>query len=856
MSAKLVVSTWVVAAVSVVAVLAQQQPSFKTGIDLVTIDVRVVDASGNPVAGLRPEDFAIRVDGRARRAVTAQFVDYSASSGAGPGGTLDVAGRPLPLAPAAPAAAPLPARTIFLLVDEANIRAGSARFAVDAAVAFIDRVLAQDRVGLLTIPFSSTRIEATTDRGSLKQALQRITGHLGAVAAPMFQGRAVGLSEAFALGSDQRSWGQVILRECVEKKGGEDPNHPGEPSRECVGDLEQIARAQVADVRERMLSTARSVTALLNASAEIPGPKTFILLSQELPVPNSSTERKAFQAETANIAGAAARAQASVYVLQLDAPIFDVEARIQPPTAGADADARSFGLETVTTLTGGRRLMISGRAEAAFDRIARETSASYLLAFEADPSDRDGNLHIVAVSTTRKGIDVRARRTFAFDDKANAPPPPAAPPTAAAAASPAAVPPPAAPPTAPVPVGTVSSPLVPAPSDAGPRPDSLAAPERSNPAGSPPARQASGPAVTLDQVLRRMGDYVAAYGERAALMVAAEKYTQRVNTEGGTSFPPRRIVAEFAIVKAAGPVGWIGFRDVVEVDGESLTDRRDRLLTLLSDTNGDAAEATRISNESARFNIGPISRNFNVPTTTLFFFHPANLGRFTFKAKGTKKIENVDTWVLEFKETRQPSMVMTRAGKDVPCEGTVWVSPADGAIVRTLVSFRGFADDRVLQDVRDKSGEDRTSPRPGQQGPASVAPPATPPQPATPPAAQPPSGTKGGTTSGQNQPAGFTGSSGSRSAARADDAESIRPTAQLMFNDGFPTRKLESLARIDVTYKRHDRFGMWLPAKMSELYEGPIPRGTQPSILGQATTTADYTDFKQFTTSAKITSQK
>jgi hypothetical protein len=31
-------------------------------------------------------------------------------------------------------------------------------------------------------------------------------------------------------------------------------------------------------------------------------------------------------------------------------------------------------------------------------------------------------------------------------------------------------------------------------------------------------------------------------------------------------------------------------------------------------------DATPIANESARYNMGPVIRNFNVPTTALFFF--------------------------------------------------------------------------------------------------------------------------------------------------------------------------------------------------------------------------------------------
>ena len=42
---------------------AQQQPVFRGRVDLVAVDVHVVDRSGRPVTGLRPEDFRITVDG-------------------------------------------------------------------------------------------------------------------------------------------------------------------------------------------------------------------------------------------------------------------------------------------------------------------------------------------------------------------------------------------------------------------------------------------------------------------------------------------------------------------------------------------------------------------------------------------------------------------------------------------------------------------------------------------------------------------------------------------------------------------------------------------------------------------------
>ena len=69
----------------------------------------------------------------------------------------------------------------------------------------------------------------------------------------------------------------------------------------------------------------------------------------------------------------------------------------------------------------------------------------------------------------------------------------------------------------------------------------------------------------------------------------------------------------------------------------------------------------------------------------------------------------------------------------------------------------------------------------------------------------------------------------------------------------FPTiERIESRADVEVTYRRDPRFGVWLPAKMSEIYEGPIPRGTGAPLLGRATAVAQYSDYRRFETSATL----
>ena len=210
--------------------------------------------------------------------------------------------------------------------------------------------------------------------------------------------------------------------------------------------------------------------------------------------------------------------------------------------------------------------------------------------------------------------------------------------------------------------------------------------------------------------MRQVGGYVERYGGEASLLVGVEHYTQEVSVAkvmgsvtqgrinnakitGVTQVPgeKRRLVSEFALVaNASASGGWLGYRDVMEINGRPVADRHDRLERLFRSDTPDLEAARRIADESARYNIGPVSRNFNVPTATLFFFNPGNLARFEFRRKGIERIDGLDTVAVEFRETRIPTLIMNADGKDVPASGTLWVNPADGAVVRTRLQLDRF----------------------------------------------------------------------------------------------------------------------------------------------------------------------
>ncbi len=205
----------------------------------------------------------------------------------------------------------------------------------------------------------------------------------------------------------------------------------------------------------------------------------------------------------------------------------------------------------------------------------------------------------------------------------------------------------------------------------------------------PDSRGAGHP--SLKDVLRRVTAYVEAYGEKASIVVASERYTQTLIDSHSGQFDQRVMMADFAIVKAEANHTWIGFRDVIEVDGLPVADREHRLIDVLTSASGSLDEARRISDESARFNIGGVLRNFNVPTTVLFFFNATNVDRFKFSRTSG---DQDTTWEIQFREVQKPTLIRTPEWTPVPTEGSLWVNAADGTVLRTRLRVKDFTNVR------------------------------------------------------------------------------------------------------------------------------------------------------------------
>src|SRR6476659_4115144 len=89
---------------------ASQPPRFRTGVDLIAVDVQVIDRDGHPIADLGPEKFEVKINGRRRRVVTAELIRP------------DTALDPTPVAAGSVPGPQRPARVIVLAIDCLSFR--------------------------------------------------------------------------------------------------------------------------------------------------------------------------------------------------------------------------------------------------------------------------------------------------------------------------------------------------------------------------------------------------------------------------------------------------------------------------------------------------------------------------------------------------------------------------------------------------------------------------------------------------------------------------------------------------------------------------------------------------------------
>jgi len=199
-------------------------------------------------------------------------------------------------------------------------------------------------------------------------------------------------------------------------------------------------------------------------------------------------------------------------------------------------------------------------------------------------------------------------------------------------------------------------------------------------------------AQSLDDVMGRARDYVVEYGDSLASVVADEEYIQQlVAAKTGVELRRRVLRSEIAFVHLAASDQWQAFRSVVSVDGEPVAGAQGRLERVFAGAPRSVlAQARSLAEEGARYNLGPLHRNFNAPTMPLQFLHRSRRDTVRFDRRGEEMAAGERAWVVRFREDRHATMIRSTDGRAVPVEGRFWIVPEDGRIVRATFVARDF----------------------------------------------------------------------------------------------------------------------------------------------------------------------
>lgn len=187
---------------------------------------------------------------------------------------------------------------------------------------------------------------------------------------------------------------------------------------------------------------------------------------------------------------------------------------------------------------------------------------------------------------------------------------------------------------------------------------------------------------SLETVLERLRGYLTTYYQAYAATIATEHYTQRAGLETVT------LESEFAMVRVPGREEWLGFRDVLRSNGKEVTARSGRLAELFTNPTARSFDmASKIGQESARFNIGAVRRTVNNPAVVLEVLAPRHHARFRFSKSGEERVGKIRAWIVRIDEHARPTIVRSSIGADEPIDGRLWVDPANGTLLRASIRF-------------------------------------------------------------------------------------------------------------------------------------------------------------------------
>ncbi len=399
-----------------IAALLAQNPAppaaasvFRSGTDVVRLDIRVTDEAGQPIVDLRPEELRIVDEGRPRPVLLFERVEQ-------PTGDLgEAAARAVRSAISTNDGAPT-GHLFVLVFDQSHIAAGNEQRARRAAEQFLRTYVRRgDRVAVYALPGPGPQIGFTADVARASASLVQVRGGLertgmGALgsmrvdeAYEITRGNQEVLTRVVAGLSSAANFTDMVGM-VVQRQAGGDPTIFTRLVQEDARTIVARADAESRQFLQRFADLVRQL-------GDVEGRKVVVLFSEGFFADNVSRELE-------QVAAAAARAYGAVYAIDLNQR--EIDPRQVSGGGGeqfGEIHARIGPLATLAAETDGELLHHANSwMSRALARAADQSAAYYLVGFapsEAALRDRAG-YHRVKVQVTRPGAHVNARTGYSL----------------------------------------------------------------------------------------------------------------------------------------------------------------------------------------------------------------------------------------------------------------------------------------------------------------------------------------------------------------------------------------------------------------------------------------------------------
>jgi VWFA-related protein len=387
---------------------AAQQPSFKSGTQVVEVDVRVFDKNGHFVSGLTSADFEIKEDGVAQPIVSLTLIGSSASPLPAPSSQLPAPGSQLPASGARPSA---PSIWLFVF-DTMHLSPGGLHNTQKAVEEFLRTKFHDGDIGGIVADGKMANNRLTSVREELVKAVTAIKLPNGTFQYQMEMTREwPRIQDEFeawriAVQNDASALQQAIIRACSD-----DPD----ACRGTPPDMAVRLKSQriVTAARASTALSLRVVEALSNGLARMAGPKTVVYISEGFVLQDMEPALR-------DATGLANRAGAHFYTIDarglnkgsVSSSIIDQPAAFDPAGPMNTFDMQADGTNALAVDTGGMAIRNENNFGRALDIIQQDTGTYYVLGYTPSNQKFDGKYRSISASVRRPDVKVRARRGY------------------------------------------------------------------------------------------------------------------------------------------------------------------------------------------------------------------------------------------------------------------------------------------------------------------------------------------------------------------------------------------------------------------------------------------------------------